>query len=97
MLTALGDLGLLRGDGGSGADDFLTKPIAREDLDARLLAAARGVDLAETRPVTRTELDARLAQARCWRWATAAACVRLRTPSFDRIRETWTLAVFSAM
>jgi diguanylate cyclase (GGDEF)-like protein len=43
MLTALGDLGLLRGHGGSGADDFLTKPIAREDLDARLLAAARGV------------------------------------------------------
>ena len=43
MLTALGDLGLLRGDGGPGADEFLTKPIAREDLDARLLAAARGV------------------------------------------------------
>jgi diguanylate cyclase (GGDEF)-like protein len=43
MLTALGDLGLLRGESGTGADDFLTKPIAREDLDARLLTAARGV------------------------------------------------------
>ncbi len=43
MLTALGDLGLLRGDSGHGADEFLTKPIARVDLDARLLAAARGV------------------------------------------------------
>ncbi len=42
MLTALGDLGLLRGDGGTGADDFLTKPIAREELDSRLLTAARG-------------------------------------------------------
>ena len=43
MLTALGDLGLARGHGGAGADDFLTKPIAREELDSRLLAAARGV------------------------------------------------------
>lgn len=42
MLTALGDLGLLRGADGMGADDFLTKPIAREDLDAHLLAATRG-------------------------------------------------------
>ncbi len=31
------------------------------------------------------------------RWATAAACVRLRTSSLARIRDTWTLAVFSAM
>ena len=31
------------------------------------------------------------------RWATAAASVRLRTSSLARIRETWTLAVFSAM
>ncbi len=43
MLTALGDLGLARGEGGAGADDFLTKPIAREELDSRLTAAARGV------------------------------------------------------
>jgi hypothetical protein len=31
------------------------------------------------------------------RWATAAASVRERTSSLERIRETWTLAVFSAM
>ena len=36
-------------------------------------------------------------QARCSRCATAAACVRPCTPSLARIRETWTLAVFSAM
>ena len=36
-------------------------------------------------------------QPRCSRCATAAAWVRLRTPSLLRIRETWTLAVFSAM
>ncbi|MGZ4398857.1 MAG: response regulator, partial [Gaiellaceae bacterium] len=41
MLTALGDLGLARSDGGAGADNFLTKPIARDELDSRLLAAAR--------------------------------------------------------
>ena len=34
---------------------------------------------------------------RCSRCATAAAWVRLLTPSFERIRETCTLAVFSAM
>ena len=32
-----------------------------------------------------------------WRWATAAASVRPRTSSLVRIRETCTLAVFSAM
>ncbi len=37
------------------------------------------------------------AQPSCCRCATAAACVRLDTPSLERIRETWTLAVFSAM
>ena len=31
------------------------------------------------------------------RWATAAASVRLRTSSLARIRDTWTLAVFSLM
>ena len=31
------------------------------------------------------------------RWATAAASVRERTSSLERMRETWTLAVFSAM
>jgi hypothetical protein len=30
-------------------------------------------------------------------WANAAASVRERTSSLERIRETWTLAVFSAM
>jgi hypothetical protein len=30
-------------------------------------------------------------------WASAAASVRERTSSLERIRETWTLAVFSAM
>ena len=41
--------------------------------------------------------EAQPAQPRCSRCATAAAWVRLRTPSLLRIRETWTLAVFSAM
>jgi len=36
-------------------------------------------------------------QSRCSRCATAAAWVRLRTPSLLRIRDTCTLAVFSAM
>src|SRR5437588_242796 len=31
------------------------------------------------------------------RWASAAASVRDRTSSLERMRETWTLAVFSAM
>src|SRR5947209_4318492 len=37
------------------------------------------------------------AQVRCSRCAIAAAWVRLCTPSLLRIRDTWTLAVFSAM
>jgi hypothetical protein len=31
------------------------------------------------------------------RWASAAASVRERTSSLERMRDTWTLAVFSAM
>jgi len=41
MVTALGDLGRIRRGIGAGADDFLTKPIVRQELDMRLLAAAR--------------------------------------------------------
>jgi two-component system, cell cycle response regulator len=41
MVNALGDLGRIRRGIGAGADDFLTKPIVREELDMRLMAAAR--------------------------------------------------------
>ena len=41
MLAALGDLGRIRRGIRSGADDFLTKPIMRQELDMRLVAAAR--------------------------------------------------------
>jgi diguanylate cyclase (GGDEF)-like protein len=43
MLTALGDLNRIRLGIGAGADDFLTKPIVRQELDQRLSAAARAV------------------------------------------------------
>jgi two-component system cell cycle response regulator len=45
MIAALGDLGRIRGGIGAGADDFLTKPIVRDELDMRLLAAARAVSM----------------------------------------------------
>jgi response regulator RpfG family c-di-GMP phosphodiesterase len=41
MVTALGDLGRIRKGIGAGADDLLTKPIVRQELDMRLHAAAR--------------------------------------------------------
>jgi two-component system, cell cycle response regulator len=41
MVNALGDLGRIRRGIGAGADDFLTKPIVRDELDMRLMAAAR--------------------------------------------------------
>jgi two-component system, cell cycle response regulator len=41
MVNALGDLGRIRRGIGAGADDFLTKPIVSDELDMRLLAAAR--------------------------------------------------------
>lgn len=41
MVTALGDLGRIRRGIWAGADDFLTKPIVRQELDMRLIAAAR--------------------------------------------------------
>jgi diguanylate cyclase (GGDEF)-like protein len=45
MVTALGDLGRIRRGIGSGADDFLTKPIVRQELEMRLIAAARAAAL----------------------------------------------------
>ncbi len=45
MVTALGDLGRIRRGIGAGADDFLTKPIVRQELDMRLIAAARATAL----------------------------------------------------
>ena len=51
-----------------------------------------------TEPIRRSCLGAVSSSAPMpWRWATAAASVRLRTSSLERIRDTWTLAVFSAM
>ena len=49
MIAAVGDLGRIRGGIGAGADDFLTKPIVREELDMRLLAASRALG-AQHRP-----------------------------------------------
>jgi diguanylate cyclase (GGDEF)-like protein len=43
MINALGDLGGIRRGLGAGADDFLTKPIVRDELEMRLLAAARSI------------------------------------------------------
>jgi diguanylate cyclase (GGDEF)-like protein len=41
MINALGDLGRIRRGIGAGADDFLTKPIVRDELEMRLIAASR--------------------------------------------------------
>jgi len=45
MINALGDLGRIRRGIGAGADDFLMKPIVREELEMRLIAAARSAAL----------------------------------------------------
>ena len=48
--SVIGDLGRIRRGIGAGADEFLTKPIVREELEMRLTAARRAVDLrADTR------------------------------------------------
>ncbi len=54
MIAAVGDLGRIRGGIGAGADDFLTKPIMRDELDMRLHAASRalGVSIAQHRRAT---------------------------------------------
>jgi response regulator RpfG family c-di-GMP phosphodiesterase len=41
LLSALGELSLVRGHGVTGVDDFLTKPVSREQLDQRLMDASR--------------------------------------------------------
>jgi response regulator RpfG family c-di-GMP phosphodiesterase/GGDEF domain-containing protein len=41
LMTALGELSLVGRRGAAAVDDFLTKPISRDELDQRLAAAAR--------------------------------------------------------
>jgi diguanylate cyclase (GGDEF)-like protein len=45
IINALGDLGRIRRGIGAGADYFLTKPILRDELEMRLMAAARALAL----------------------------------------------------
>jgi response regulator RpfG family c-di-GMP phosphodiesterase/GGDEF domain-containing protein len=45
ITNALGDLGRIRRGIGAGADDFLTKPIVRDELEMRLTAAGRAIAL----------------------------------------------------
>jgi response regulator RpfG family c-di-GMP phosphodiesterase/GGDEF domain-containing protein len=45
IINAIGDLGRIRRGIGAGADDFLTKPIVRDELEMRLSAARRAIDL----------------------------------------------------
>jgi diguanylate cyclase (GGDEF)-like protein len=45
IINAIGDLGRIRRGIGAGADDFLTKPIVRDELEMRLTAARRAIDL----------------------------------------------------
>ena len=45
ITSALGDFGRIRRGIGAGADDFLTKPIIRGELEMRLTAAGRAIAL----------------------------------------------------
>jgi DNA-binding response OmpR family regulator len=45
IINAIGDLGRIRRGIGAGADDFLTQPIVRDELELRLSAARRAIDL----------------------------------------------------
>ncbi len=84
-------------DAGADADEVLAKPLARIDLEVMLSRAGSVLDRRDrSAGRVRAVLKNRYAR-RCIRCATAAACVRLRTPSLARIRDTCTLAVFSAM
>ena len=72
------------------------RPAHRRGGDARGRHRAPGARAAtlRRRPCTRARQTTASSPSRC---ATPAASVRERTSSLARIRETWTLAVFSAM
>jgi len=67
MLTARDDLANKVSALESGADDYLTKPFALEELIARIRALTRRADLAQSTVLESGDLKLDLVARRCWR------------------------------